>query len=91
MLQTITYVRKLNKKKTINGTYALRGVKDWVHMKTTQNFNWFCNLDMNQKLAFLIIKVVYHRTLHNKIISPTHFIVYMLWWPTPTWFNNKNA
>ena len=31
----------------------LRGVKDWVHMKTAkmmQDFNWLCNLDVNHKL-----------------------------------------
>ena len=30
----------------------LRGVKDWVHMKTAkmmQDFNCFCNLDVNHK------------------------------------------
>ena len=31
----------------------LRGVKDWVHMKTAemmQDFNYFCNLGVNHKL-----------------------------------------
>ena len=41
----------------------LRGVKDWVHMKTAklmQDFNCFCNLDVNHKLLLtFIIKVVY--------------------------------
>ena len=73
----------------------LRGVKDWVHMKTAkmmQDFNCFCNLDVNHKLLLIyIIKVVYLYTLHNKIISPAHFVVYMFWRPTPTWFSNKNA
>ena len=72
-----------------------QGVKDWVHMKTAkmmQDFNWFCNLDVNHKLLLIfIIKVVYLCTLHNKIISPAHFVVYMFWQPTPTWFSNKNA
>ena len=74
---------------------VLRVVKDWVHMKTAkmmQDFNWYCNLDVNHKLLLLfIIKVVYLSTLHNKIISPAHFVVYMLWWPTSTWFSNINA
>ena len=69
------------------------GVKDWVHMKTTkmmQDFNCFCNLAMNHKLLLIFkIKVVYLCTLHNKIISPSHIIVYMLWRPMPTWFSNK--
>ena len=73
----------------------LRGVKDWVHMKTAkmmQDFKWLCNLDVNHKLFLIfIIKVVYLCTLHNKIISPAHFVVYMLWRPTPTWFSNINA
>ena len=73
----------------------LRGVKDWVHMKTAkmmQDFNWLCNLDVNHKLLLMfIIKVVYHCTLHNKRISPAHFVVYMLWRPTPTWLSNINA
>ena len=73
----------------------LRGVKDWVHMKTAkmmQDFNWLCNLDVNHKLFLIfIIKVVYLCTLHNKIISPAHFVVYVLWRPTPTWFSNINA
>ena len=73
----------------------LRGVKDWVHMKTAKmmkDFNWLCNLDVNQKLLLIfIIKVVYLCTLHNKIISPAHFVVYVLWRPTPTWFSNINA
>ena len=72
-----------------------RGVKDWVHMKTAkmmQYFNCFCNLDVSHKrLLILIIKVVYLCTLHNKMISPAHFVVYMFWRPTPTWFSNKNA
>ena len=71
----------------------LRGIKDWVHMKTAkmmQDFNWLCNLDVNHKLLLIFInKVVYLCTLH-KIISPAHFIVYTLWWPTPTWFTNIN-
>ena len=74
---------------------VLRGVKDWVHMKTAkmmQDFNWLCNLDVNHKLLLIyIIKVVYLCTLHNKIISPAHFVVYVLWRPTPTWFSNINA
>ena len=74
---------------------VLRGVKDWVHMKTAkmmQDFNCYCNLDVNHKLLLLfIIKVVYLCSLHNKIISPAHFVVYMLWRPTPTWFSNINA
>ena len=53
---------------------GLRGVKDWVHMKTAkmmQDFNCYCNLDVNHKLLLLfIIKVVYLCTLHNKIIAP---------------------
>ena len=73
----------------------LRGVKDWVHMKTAkmmQDFNWLCNLDVNHKLFLtFIIKVVCLCTLHNKIISPAHFVVYVLWRPTPTWFSNINA
>ena len=73
----------------------LRGVKDWVHMKTAkmmQDFNWLCNLDVNHNLLLIvIIKVVYLCTLHNKIISPAHFVVYVLWRPTPTWFSNINA
>ena len=73
---------------------GLRGVKDWVHMETAkmmQDFNCYCNLDVNHKLLLLfIIKVVYLCTLH-KIISPAHFVVYMLWWPIPTWFSNINA
>ena len=44
-------------------TQELRGVKDWVYMKTAkkvQDFNCFCNLDVNHKLLFIfIIKVVY--------------------------------
>ena len=35
----------------------LRGVKDWVHMKTakmTQDFNCFCILDVNHKLLLII-------------------------------------
>ena len=49
-------------------------------MKTPKDFNCFCNLDVNRKLLLIfIIKVVYLCTLHNKIISPTHFVVYMLW------------
>ena len=75
--------------------YILRGVKDWVHMKTAkmmQDFNWLCNLDVTHKLLLIfIIKVVYLCTLHNKIISPAHFVVYVLWRPTPTWFSNINA
>ena len=75
--------------------YMLRRVKDWVHVKTAkmmQDFNCFCNLDVNHKLLLMfIIKVVYLCTLHNKISSPTHFVVYMLWQPMPTWFSNKNA
>ena len=66
----------------------LRGVKDWVHMKTVkmmQDFTWLCNLDVNHKLFLIfIIKVVYLCTLHNKLISPAHFVVYVLWRPTPT-------
>ena len=81
---------KLDCNKTV-----LRGVKDWVHMKTAkmmQDFNWLCNLDVNHKLFLIfIIKVVYLCTLHNKIISPAHFVVYVLWWPTPTWFSNINT
>ena len=41
----------------------LRGVKDWVHMKTAkmmQDFNCFCNLDVNHKLLLMFLnKVVY--------------------------------
>ena len=74
---------------------VLRGVKDWVHMKTAKmmkDFNWLCNLDVNHKLFLtFIIKVVYLCTLHNKIISPAHFVVYVLWRPTPTSFSNINA
>ena len=36
--------------------YILRGVKDWVHMKTAkmmQDFNWLCNLDVNHKLLLI--------------------------------------
>ena len=73
----------------------LRGVKDWVHMKTAkimQDFNWLCNWDVNHKLLLIFInKVVYLCTLHNKIISPTHFVVYVLWRPMLTWFSNINA
>ena len=73
----------------------LRGVKDWVHMKTAKmmrDFSWLCNLYVNHKLVLMfIIKVVYLSTLHNKIISPAHFVVYVLWRPTPTWFSNINA
>ena len=79
----------------VNHAFLLRGVKDWVHMKTAkmmQDFNWLCNLDVNHKLFLIfIIKVVYLCTLHNKIISPAHFVVYVLWRPTPTWFSNINA
>ena len=75
--------------------FPLRGVKDWVHMKTAKmmhDFNWLCNLDVNHKLLLIfIIKVVYLCTLHNKIISPAHFVVYVLWRPTPTWYSNINA
>ena len=78
----------------VQSSSPLRGVKDWVHMKTAkmmQDFNWLCNLDVNHKLLLIfIIKVVYLCTLYNKIISPAHF-VYMLWWPTPTWFSNIKA
>ena len=78
-----------------NSTKILRGAKDLVHMKTAkmmQDFNSFCNLDVNHNLLLIyIIKVVYLCTLHNKIISPAHFVVYMLWRPTPTWFSNKHA
>ena len=38
--------------------YPLRGVKDWVHMKTAimmQDFNWLCNLDVNHKLLLIFI------------------------------------
>ena len=60
----------------------LRGVKDWVHMKTAkmvQDFNWLCNLDVNHNLLLIvIIKVVYLCTSHKKIISPAHFVVYVL-------------
>jgi len=57
--------------------------------KMMQDFNWLCTLDVNHKLLLiLIIEAVYLCTLHNKIISPAHFIVYVLWWPTPTWFSN---
>ena len=67
----------------------------WVHMKTAkmmQDFNCYCNLDVNHKLLLLFItKVVYLCALHNKIISRAHFVVYILWRPTPTWFSNINA
>ena len=63
-------------------------------MKTAnmmQDFNWLCNLDINHKLLLIfIIKVVYLCTLHNKIFSPAHFVVYVLWRPMPTWFSNIN-
>ena len=49
--------------------------------KMMQDFNWLCNLDVNHNLL-----LVYLCTLHNKIISPAHFVVYVLWRPTPTWF-----
>ena len=65
-----------------------RAVKDWVHMKTAKmmhDFNWLCNLDVNHKLLLIvIIKVVYLCTLHNNIISPADFVVYVLWRLTPT-------
>ena len=61
-------------------------------LKMMQDFNCFCNLEVNHKLLpMFIIKLVYLCTLHIKIISPTHFVVYMLWRPMPTWFSNKNA
>ena len=76
------------------GCHLLGGVKDW-HMKTArmmQDFNWLCNLDVNHKLLLtFIIKVVYLCTLHNKILSPAHFVVYVLWWPTLTCFSNING
>ena len=54
-----------------------------------QDFNWLCSLDVNHELLLIfIIKVVY---FCNKIISPAHFVVYVLWRPTPTWFSNINA
>ena len=59
-----------------------------------QDFNCLYNLDVNHKhklLLIFIIKVVYFCTLHNKIISPAHFVVYMLWQPMSTWFSNKNG
>ena len=55
---------------------VLRGVKEWVHRKTTKiihDFNSFCNLDLNQKLvSVMIIKISYLCILHNAIISPAH-------------------
>ena len=36
----------------------IRGVKDWVHMKTAkmmQDFNWLCNLKLNHKLLLIFI------------------------------------
>ena len=40
---------------------SLRGVKDWVHMKTAkmmQDFNcFFCDLDVNHKLLLKYIKL----------------------------------
>ena len=88
---TYTFILHVN---VIARSVMLRGVKDWVHMKTAkmmQDFNWLCNLDVNHKLFLIfIIKVVYLCTLHNKIISPAH-LVYVLWRPTPTWFSNLNT
>ena len=56
-------------------------------MKTTetmQDLNCFCNLDVSHKLLLIfIIKVVYHCTLHNKIISPAHFVVHVFWQQRP--------
>ena len=43
----------------------LRGVKDWVHMKTaklTQDFNCFCNLDVNHKLWLIFMFTFVHYT-----------------------------
>ena len=37
----------------------------------------------------MILKL-FNFAIHNKIVSPAHFTVYMFWWPTPTWFNNQN-
>ena len=59
-------------------TGVCSGDCSWVHMKRAkmmQDFNCFCNLDVNHKLLF-IIKIFYLCTLH-KIISPAHFVVYM--------------
>ena len=78
-----------------NAVGLLREVKDWVHMKTAkmvQDFNWLCNLDVNHNLLLIvIIKVVYLCISHKKIISPAHFVVCVLWRPTPTLFSNINA
>ena len=59
---------------------------------TWKQQKWCMVVYVNHKLLLIfIIKVVYLCTLHNTIISHAHFVVYMLWRPTPTWFSNINA
>ena len=50
----------------------LRGVKDWVHMKTAkmmQDFNYFCNVDVNHKLLLIFIMDWTHENVRNKLIN----------------------